>query len=642
MNSRLREIIKLLKNINVPMTSVQLSTVLNVSSKTVRNDIKELNSLTRKYNMQIEAYRGKGYLLHIKDEATFNRFLQDYIKEEAIMVPTEPDERVNYLIERILLQTDFLKIEDLAEELFVSRSTLQTDLKTVRAFLKQYELSIEHKPNYGIKVIGKESYIRFCISEFIFNQNPIQKEDHSHWLKILPEDELELIKHSILKNLRSHQIIISDISLQNLITHLAIACKRIQEDKPVKIVRDELNKIRNIKEFLVAKEIIQDIEAGLKVSFSENEVAYLTIHLQGTKLSKPVNEMEKVKAVVIGDEVYDLAVNMVKRIDAKYAFELSGDEDLLRNLSLHLKPAINRYRYQMNIRNPMLEEIKTKYPLSFEAALIGTDVIYEKMNITVNEDEIGYLALHIEVAQERLKKVKSHVSRCLIVCASGRGSAQLLSYKLKDRFGEDLDVLGTTEYYNLNYHCLENVDFIISTIPIQQELGVPVIYVSTILGDNDVTEVERKLTKGKSVFEQYMIERYTFLKRDFETPESVITFLGNILIKDQKAGSDYIDSVLEREGYAPTSFGNLIAIPHPLEPKTESTFWSIVTLNKPIQWGEQLVQAIFLLNTSKTKKDDLKPMFNSLGKLIDNKRTVFQLLECETYEQFKRVIVNTS
>ncbi|SFB12769.1 lichenan operon transcriptional antiterminator [Lentibacillus halodurans] len=639
MNSRLHAIIKLLRNASGPVTSVQLSTEMQVSSKTIRNDIKELNDLLQNDDIQIESIRGKGYLLNMNKKTSFNQFFQENIRKETFQIPSEPGERVNYLMERILIQSDYLKMDDLADELYVSRSTLQSDLKMVREILKKYDLEINHKPNYGINVSGNETLIRFCISEYIFNQTSAAINADAHWLKIVSEKDLEVIQDNILTNLRKHQIFISDVSLQNLIKHLAIACKRIREENIVELGHDELDEMKHMKEFIVAEEMIHGIEKTLGIRFSENEVAYLSIHLKGAKLTNSIHERKAITAFV-DDQARCVAKEMMHRIDAKYLLGLANDEELLKNLCLHLKPAINRYKHQMNIRNPMLEEIKVKYPLSFEAALVGASVLDEKLNITVDEDEIGYLAIHIELAQERLKNVASKVKRCMIVCASGLGSAQLLLYKLKKRFGEELEIIGTTEYYNLNQQSLKDLDFIVSTIPIQQDLEVPVIYVSTILGDRDVSQVERILTKEKSSLENYMIEKYTYLNQAFDTPESVICFLGESLIKDGKADNDYIDAVLERERYAPTSFGNLVAIPHPLEPKTDSTFWSIVTLKKPIEWGEKLVQLIFLLNVNKARKDDLKPMFDSLVKLIDNRFTVYQLLKCKTYEQFKNIIKN--
>lgn len=638
MNSRWKEILQMLKEAKGPITSSQLSTDLQVSSKTVRNDIQGLNSLLRSHNMKINSYRGKGYTLEMDGENALQRFLQD-MEETKEIIPDEPDDRVSFLVERVLLDSGYVKMEDLADELYISRSTLQSDLKKVREILKKYDLTLDHKPNYGIKVNGSESKIRYCMSEYIFNLKPAALEEHHDWLAALPENDLVIIRNSILSRLREHNIVISDVSLQNLITHLAIACKRIRENNEVEIIHEALYEMRDTKEYAVAKEILQDIEAALEVSFPENEVAYLTIHLQGTKMVEQDHDRETAKSI-IDRETRMLVKEMVNRIDEKYHFRLSNDEELLLNLSLHLKPAINRFNFQMNIRNPMLEEIKTKYPTSFEAALIGSEVLYEKFGINVDEHEIGYLALHIEAAQERMKRTSSNRRNCLIVCASGLGSAQLLLYKLKDRFGDTLNFKGTTELYNLPHQSLGDIDFIVSTVPIEDDPGIPVVHVSTILGDRDVDQIERLITKDISVIEQYVHERYTFLNRQFESSEEVIRFLGNVLLKDGIVEGDYIDSVLERERYSPTSFGNLVAIPHPLEPKTNSTFWSIVTLQKPIQWEDKLVQIVFLLNVNRYKKDDLKPMFHSLVQLVDDRNLVQQLLQCRTYNQFKNKIVN--
>ncbi|HLR63642.1 MAG TPA: BglG family transcription antiterminator [Lentibacillus sp.] len=635
MNSRQQAIIEEFINAdNEPLTSAQLSAVFNVSPKTIRNNIKELNPLLQRYDIQIYSVRGKGYLLKPNDKKILNRFLQEYDKNQHSIIPAEPEGRIHFLMEKLLFCSDYIKMEDLAAELFISRSTLQSDLKTVRSILSDYELTIYHKPNYGIKVRGKEILIRFCISEYIFNQEPLPLE--TNWMKIVSEEDLEVIRESILSNLRKYQIIISDISLQNLLTHLAIAYKRICEDKSVHIPSKEIPQAKEGKEFLVAHEIMKDIEKGLGVRFPENEITYLSIHLRGTKLMSSINESNDVQ--VLDSETDVLAKEIVKRIDTKYALKLSDDKEFLQNLSLHLKPAINRYRHQMNIRNPMLEEIKMKYPLSFEAALMSADVLYEQLDIHVNEDEIGYIALHIETAQEKLKRSTSQRKRCLIVCSSGLGSAQLLLYKLKNKFSDKLEIVGTTEYYTLNNQAQEGIDFIISTIPIDREMPVPIIYVSTILGDSDISEIEQVLGDSATTLEKTIIPDYTFLNCDFVTPEAVIQFLTEVIIKDKKAGGGYTKSVLEREDYAPTSFGNLVALPHPLEPGTNATFLSIVTLRNPIQWGDKHVQLVILLNVDKTKSDDLKPMFNSLVRLIDNKQAVFQLLECETFTQLKDVI----
>ncbi|MFB8736183.1 PTS sugar transporter subunit IIA [Bacillus sp. SL00103] len=57
---------------------------------------------------------------------------------------------------------------------------------------------------------------------------------------------------------------------------------------------------------------------------------------------------------------------------------------------------------------------------------------------------------------------------------------------------------------------------------------------------------------------------------------------------------------------APTSFGHYTAIPHPMTPLTEETFWAICTLEKPIIWGEKKSSICLLLCVEKENAKDLK------------------------------------
>ncbi|WP_053218298.1 BglG family transcription antiterminator [Virgibacillus senegalensis] len=637
MNGRGRELLELFLASNEPVTCAELSAGLQVSEKTVRNEIKALNQLLSQRNMCIESQRGIGYQLHVKDEASFQQFFQEYIQTENKLPPDDPETRIVYVMEKLLFHSGYVKMETLAEELYISRSTLQNDLKHVRSILETYELAVDQRPGYGIKVIGKETNIRFCISEYLFNQKPSFIEASGNWRDILPSEHLEHIRTAILTSLRKHSIMISDIGLQNLITHIAISCKRIQSENQVEMNEMQWEEMRSLQEYEVAREIMELVEEGLLVNFPEQEVMYLTLHLQGTKRSKPDKRIAE-EAVAIDPELVQVVKRMVKKIDELYSFRLADDEELLLHMCLHLRPAINRHKYQMNIRNPLLEDIKKNYPLSFEAALAGADELQKLLGIRVNEHEVGYLALHLEAAQERAKRRASRVSRCLIVCATGLGSAQLLLYKLEDRFGADLEIVGTTEYYSLEEQKLEDIDFIVTTIPIDRRMPVPVVLVRTILGDSDVTKIRCLLEKEKNLVECYMVETYTFLHRDFASPEEVIRFLSRRLAADGIVGDGYMESVLERESYAPTSFGNLVAIPHPLEPMTDNTFWSIVTLKKPIVWADKLVQIVFLLNIDREKKQEAKPMFQALVRLVDNEKLLLQLLDCSSYKEFLQTI----
>ncbi|PNB65879.1 PTS fructose transporter subunit IIA, partial [Pseudomonas sp. GW456-E7] len=181
----------------------------------------------------------------------------------------------------------------------------------------------------------------------------------------------------------------------------------------------------------------------------------------------------------IDEETDQLTFAKIEAVDRELKLGILHDKELKIGLALHMKPAISRNRYGMNLRNPMLAAIKEHYPLAFEAGIIAGMVIKEQTGIDIHENEIGYLALHFGAAIER-KKTESPPKRCIIVCASGAGSAQLLREKLRSHFGKRLDIFGTAEYYSLDQMSYESIDFVISTIPIKKELPVPVLKVNTL------------------------------------------------------------------------------------------------------------------------------------------------------------------
>lgn len=103
----------------------------------------------------------------------------------------------------------------------------------------------------------------------------------------------------------------------------------------------------------------------------------------------------------IEEETDQLTLAMIKAVDRELKLGILHDKELKIGLALHMKPAISRNRYGMNLRNPMLAAIKEHYPLAFEAGIIAGIVIKEQTGIEIHENEIGYLALHFGAAIER-------------------------------------------------------------------------------------------------------------------------------------------------------------------------------------------------------------------------------------------------
>lgn len=74
------------------------------------------------------------------------------------------------------------------------------------------------------------------------------------------------------------------------------------------------------------------------------------------------------------------------------------DQKILLPLADHIAFAIARIKSQMNITNPFADDIRLLYPEEFEIALQGKTIIQERCGYAINEDEVGYITLHIHSA----------------------------------------------------------------------------------------------------------------------------------------------------------------------------------------------------------------------------------------------------
>lgn len=634
---RMQRILRELMGASSPVTGKYLADVNRVTVRTIRNDIKRLDELLIQHGARVESLMGKGYQLVVREDRLFRRFLQSNIGAADHRVPMTPEERVSHIIRRLLLSDGYLKLEDLADEIYVSKSTLQNDLKLVKQRLKKYDIRLISRPHYGLKVSGREMKLRFCMADTLFSRKDRWNLSSDSPLLPLPRKELEQIRQIILKNIQEYRITMSDISIHNLLMHIAIACRRIRSGNRVKLYPSDMKEIVNKREYKVAGRIVKDVENSFGLSFPREEIAYIAIHLLGTKMAIQDDAEMLPLEQVVGKEILRLVHAALNKIESELEIDLKRDRKLIMDLALHLKPAIHRYKFGMNIRNPMLEDIKKNYPLAFEAGVIAGMALEEGTGIKISEDEVGYLALHLGVAIER-KKSTTVPKQCLIVCASGLGTAQLIYYKIKNRFGNRLDVVGTTEYYNLHRWDLRNIDFVISSIPISEPLPIPVVEVSPIIGNSDLSRIESHILERKRQPVHYFRKDLLFLERRFSSREEVLSFMHDRLREKEMVDPDFLEAIHDREKMAPTAYGNLVAVPHPITPKSDQTFIAVCTLEKPVVWGNRPVQLVFVLCVKRESQEDLQSLYELLGRIIESPSLVQSLLKAKSVEAFVGVL----
>jgi lichenan operon transcriptional antiterminator len=628
---RHREIFATLFGENGSIKGEELAEKVGVSTRTLRSDIKALNDVLESVGAFISSTR-QGYKLNVNNSEDFAKYHHQFIQqsENELNIPQENEKRIDYLLKRLLMTNNYLKAEELATELFVSKSSLTRLLKGVKERLSSFDLSIIIRPNYGLKVIGEELQKRACISEYFFpkrGETPLAFQSsflNSYFL----QSELQEIENIVFQRLQDTRINENDIGFENIVIHLAVSIKRIQMGMEIQQYPLPNKMVYESREYQVISQILSDLSREFHISFSDGEKLYLTVHLIGnTSCSKGWGYGEN-------EKVLNLILEVISAIYHVMGIDLREDMELQSNLTTHCQHAFTRLLLGLRIRNPLIQEIISHYPVAFEAAVLAVSIFEKELKLSINKEETGFIAIHLQAAMERINGTKES-KRCLIVCGTGKGSAVLLKYKLKDYFGGLLEVVDTIGYYDWkNYSVPYNLDFIITTISVQLETTLPVLRVHHILGDPDFERIQKAFFQKGQTELNFIEKDLIFLQMPFETKEEVIHFLSTKVVEKGLADPGFEQAVLEREKFMETEFGNLVAIPHPIQNISTKTFLSFCTLPESILWGTAPVQLVCLFSIKQNNKEDLQYLYDFLYEVLNDKDLVSELVKIQTVQAF--------
>lgn len=156
--------------------------------------------------------------------------------------------------------------------------------------------------------------------------------------------------------------------------------------------------------------------------------------LQKTNDRGDAREMaESIPAIYleIANEVLDQAESVFGKIDRNILFPMAD----------HIEYAVKRVKNNEQISNPLTEDIRILFHMEYKTAGCIRDILKQKMGILIDDDEVGYIALHIHSAIDDEKV--SHAMQM------ARAVRECISYVEKE-VGKPIDVM------SLSYNRLMN------------------------------------------------------------------------------------------------------------------------------------------------------------------------------------------
>ena len=270
-----------LLNAREPLTSLQLAKESMSSPRTIKSDIAYLNGLLKEDgSAEIVALKAKGYILNRLDAQKYEAMYGEVVvlKNIASYYSLELLNRRLYIIQKLLLE-DYCKVEDIAEELFVSKSTIASEIGWAVDFLKNYDVSVISSPGLGLKIQGKEQDIRSAMVEAFATQyhDFVQLYPVKGFQELFYEDRevYEEIRHRLLKYVRESRIALTDLGSKEVATHICLSRSRLKEGKHAELPEHMAQEIQLTYDYPLAKKILADDYIQAYTQADENEAVEL-------------------------------------------------------------------------------------------------------------------------------------------------------------------------------------------------------------------------------------------------------------------------------------------------------------------------------------------------------------------------------
>ncbi|PFP04628.1 BglG family transcription antiterminator [Bacillus thuringiensis] len=634
MNKRQQEILQvLLSGSNEYLLVQELADRVGCSEKTIRNDFKVIEEYLEKYSDALLIRKpGLGVCLEVKDYDNSSLFNRLYAVRQDVSYASD-EERVLQIAYSLLMNVKPVTVQEFAEQYFVNRAAVKKDLDRIEKWLEELGLELILKQRVGLTVEGDERNKRKALaklSDLIHNQELMNQFIKKQFLY----HEIEFVMTELKALQKRYATFFTDDTLENLLLHTLIMVRRMKLKQPISISTDDLNIVRETKEYGWTLDFLTRLEFIFTVHFTEEEIAYLAIHILGGKI-RHQDEWERNKLNVSSPMLSQVVSHLIDRMSRLNEIDFEKDTFLLEGLQMHLYTTLNRLQYNLSVSNPMLHEIKRMYPYMFDMLIHELDDINKSLSLQIPEEEAAYLTLHFQAAMERLndKQVSKNV---IIVCHMGIGMSQLLRTKIERKF-RHVHVMECIAKSDLEEYLMKNkkVELIISTIDLPQ-LNIPHFVVSPLLERSEESKLEDFMKKLDELpsngNKDFMLLNYTtpflvFLQEEVEHRYELIEKLARSLYEKGYVEKEYIENAIARDRMSATTIGAGVAIPHGSPKLIKQSVIAVATLKEPLDWGVEKVSLVFMLAVKSDGKEVTKHLFHELSFISEQPVFVQKLIK---------------
>ncbi len=617
------------------LTSGQIAKILHVSDRTVRNDIKEINQ--EKRQEVILAVKGQGYSI------------RESLPETGAGIDGEVlEEDLEWQIVRRLLFEGECPYLELADELYISDTQLN---KLVNRINREMHLRYDDEKSMILKRGGRlilelgEREMREYYYFYVASRTYKHYFDWKEYQPFFEYADLEEIKDLVLEELRAGMRTYYDTTMMHLILHTAVVAERWflgcmipvdGEEKPAGPEYDDRGLVSQEPKPQESARILNRLKT--KIS---------------PKLELPVEEYRDYERAFQNDFYYvedgnpeqtrELLHKILIEINVEYGFDFSGSQEFCDEMAAQLNGTLLRARKHQHVVNPVLGEIKTKYPLEYDIAIFFADRFHRLTGIHVSEDEIGQFAVHIIWGMER--GFENMQQKLVLINPYGKQINELMEKRLRKTAVCHPIIAYEYSIFDYPMQMPKDAVAVLSTIPLSPPPeDIPVILCRNFLDYHEKEKLltiirESQVSSIKSYFRTLFKPSLFFTDMEFESREAALSFMCGKLYEEGYVEEGFFESVMQREHIAPTAFEPGFAFSHGMENNACRTAVCTCILKNKISWGTCQVKIVFLFALASSWNHTIIPVYNVMIDHLFQTSTIHKLAKIKDCQKFLDLLI---
>lgn len=645
---RINRMIYILECANSWVSSSVLAKMLNTSERTVRNYIAEIN---RDGERHIDSSK-EGYRLQ-RDHA------REATAAEPIAHAKHPDSsqksitdtRRDYVLARLINARGPVSMFDLADELFISESTLSnTVMPHVRKLLSQFDITAETH-GFATQLDGREQDKRRLLGHLATQGTDGYFTSTDTLKELFPTFDVDGIMNKLAEICQHSELLLNNYALSNLLLHILVIIIRLKSNNELEKPDDTIDATDLLGEFSQRGEIVKcandfaqyfEEEFGCPIPETDYQQIVLLIALSIERLSFDELNLDRLTAIIGADFV--TTVDDIARATSERYGIAPFDEAFMLQFTLHMYNVYQRAIYHVRYPNPLVRQIMSDYAPVYDMAVYFAHRFSTAMHVELGENEIGFIAFHIGAYLERCAAPSDRIT-CIVIVEQYHDFARQLVADLERELVDDVAVIGvmSCDAYLASH---PESDVVITTIDVPVE-GARKILIGPILTKQNLRKIKINISgileskrRGQAHrFLQHALRPELFLRNVYLEggPDAYIDHLGNLCIAQGVATEDFVRDVHLRERVSSTALTERLAIPHSIDTYANESFIAVLHNDTAIPWGRHDVNFVLLIGIAQEDMSYFRDALDIIIELFSSVDETMRLMQTDTFDEFLHV-----